>query len=691
MVFAWFSSATRLVAPLLLALSLAACGSGGDLGPDPSVPATITVQPASVTAADGGTASFTVAATGEALNFQWQRNGSNIAGATLAAYTTAALTLADTGAVYTVLISNTRSSVTSNPATLTVVPSAPRIATQPADTSVLDGDSATFTVVLNGGTPPITYQWLRNDVVIGGATAASYTAPSVAMGDTGALYRVSMTGGGGTTQSANARLTVTPRPPTVTDQPDNLAVTFQSSAAFAAQASGTAPLTYQWLRNGVALSGETSPSLSAPVVNYGDDGARYSVVVSNGGGQVESQAAVLTVNAPAGTVQALNSCITIGAPGAYVLAANIPTINVAGSSCITINASNVQLDCAGFSFGNTGSNATALTLGPVQNVSVKGCTMQTNRLSFDRVTNVSVHNNTFIATAGGTLVEAFRATLLAFDNNTLDLGSFTQSYGRSVTVSNNRISAPGGNSSQPAIIGSTYGTGTRVLNNTLNGRWGSNRGSNIQVGAQSGIDIGDESDVVIGGNTLTDIFTCGVELSGNISSLLARDNRVENAGQCGMIGSISLSLSSSRFVGNTINRSAVAFHFFRTGGLRPAGFDQPDRTLPADTAVVFRDVTIERNTLSNAIASDGGTTPPTVVILPITTRMNYDDVVAPGETLPGPGAFQLGNVRFVNNTFDRSASPIEFGQGTFTSGLIVDGGGNVCPASSAAGFPIVCR
>lgn len=82
---------------------------------------TITTQPADATVAEGDTATFTVAATGNpAPSYQWQRDGTDIPGATSASYTTPATTLADSGATFTVVVANSQGSVTSNAATLTV-------------------------------------------------------------------------------------------------------------------------------------------------------------------------------------------------------------------------------------------------------------------------------------------------------------------------------------------------------------------------------------------------------------------------------------------------------------------------------------------------------------------------------------------------------------------------------------------
>ena len=110
----------------LLTLSiLAACGGGGGGNSEPSppstVPPTISSQPSSVSIPVGQTATFSVAASGSApLTYQWRRNGASIAGATASSYTTPPAATGDNGAVFSVLVSNSAGSVTSNPATLTV-------------------------------------------------------------------------------------------------------------------------------------------------------------------------------------------------------------------------------------------------------------------------------------------------------------------------------------------------------------------------------------------------------------------------------------------------------------------------------------------------------------------------------------------------------------------------------------------
>src|SRR5260370_100210 len=138
----------------------------------------ITAQPASQTVTAGQTATFSVTATGTVpLSYQWKKNGTSLTGATSSTYTTPTTSASDNGAQFTVAVSNTVGSATSNAATLTVnVP--PSITAQPASQSVTAGQTATFSVAATG-TSPLTYQWNKNNVPVG-ANASSYTTPATA-------------------------------------------------------------------------------------------------------------------------------------------------------------------------------------------------------------------------------------------------------------------------------------------------------------------------------------------------------------------------------------------------------------------------------------------------------------------------------------------------------------------------------
>jgi len=86
-------------------------------------------------------------------------------------------------------------------------------------------------------------------------------------------------------------------PPTITTQPTPVTVNVGGSASFSVTATGTAPLSYQWLFNGAVISGATNSSFSLTNVTAANGGT-YSVTVTNAAGSVTSNAVALTVNTP---------------------------------------------------------------------------------------------------------------------------------------------------------------------------------------------------------------------------------------------------------------------------------------------------------------------------------------------------------------------------------------------------------
>ncbi|MGB0579372.1 MAG: beta strand repeat-containing protein [Limisphaerales bacterium] len=260
-----------------------------------SPPPTITSQPVSQTICIGQSASFTVGATGDApLTYQWSKNGVAISGATNPTYAIPSVTAGDAGS-YTVVVSNNGGSVTSVVATLTP-DNPPTITTQPQSTTVDSGAGFTLSVVATG-TGPLTYQWAKNGVAIGGATASSFTVANAATGDAG-NYTVTVSNACGPTTSGAATVTVNipNQPPTIITQPQpsTLIVCAGTNVVYSVVATGTAPLAYQWNFNGVAIAGQTASTLTLANVTTANSGS-YTVTVSNGLGSVTSTAVALTV------------------------------------------------------------------------------------------------------------------------------------------------------------------------------------------------------------------------------------------------------------------------------------------------------------------------------------------------------------------------------------------------------------
>jgi glucose/arabinose dehydrogenase len=169
----------------------------------------VTVHPQPTAVFAGQSAQFTVTATGTApLSYQWQKDDVNITAATQQTLTLTNVQLVDAGN-YRVVVSNGSGTNTSNAASLTVnaPPATPLITSQPADQTVDQGQSVTFTVEATG-TPPLTYQWKKNLIDINGAISVQYTIATVVTSDA-ADYSVVVSNGAGSVTSDNASLTVT--------------------------------------------------------------------------------------------------------------------------------------------------------------------------------------------------------------------------------------------------------------------------------------------------------------------------------------------------------------------------------------------------------------------------------------------------------------------------------------------------
>lgn len=256
------------------------------------LPPAIISQPASLAVYDGTNVSFAVTAIGTApLHYQWWRDGMELVWETNATLAMTNVNLGGSGD-YQVVVTNAIGAVTSTVATLTVLAVPPSITTQPVGRTVNDGDDVTFTVAVSG-TPPFAYAWELNGLAIAGATNASLTLSSVAVGASG-NYSAVVTGMGGSITSQVAVLTVLPVPPSITSQPLSVITNAGSEVTFAVTASGTPPLTYHWQRNSVVLAGETGPTLTFTNAQASDSGT-YRAVVLNAQGIAVSAGASLTV------------------------------------------------------------------------------------------------------------------------------------------------------------------------------------------------------------------------------------------------------------------------------------------------------------------------------------------------------------------------------------------------------------
>ncbi len=248
----------------------------------PAVPPTIQTQPRSVTVTAGGTATFSVTATGTApLAYQWKRNGVNIAGATSATLTLVNVTEAQAG-TYTVVVSNAAGSVTSVAVNLTVLPAEtlPRLAVARIE--------AGKQVEINFPTA------LGKKYVVLRSVDLSSWAELAEFQGTGAPLTLKETVAVPGRGFYRLRVEEAAAAPQIVVPPSSLSVPKGGTVNLTVQATGAQPLQYQWRKDGVDLVGKTAATLTLNSIQPAHAGY-YTVVVSNAFGSVESQPALVEV------------------------------------------------------------------------------------------------------------------------------------------------------------------------------------------------------------------------------------------------------------------------------------------------------------------------------------------------------------------------------------------------------------
>ena len=260
----------------------------------PSLPQIIN-QPVGMTVTEGMTFTISVTASGANITYQWKHDGNVVAGETASAISHVAA-LTDAGN-YTVTVTNPAGSVPSSVATLTVnakpVVIAPQITSQPAEVAVTVGTGFTFAVTATGTN--LVYQWKKNGTAIPGEIGATLTRTTSVLTDAG-NYSVFVSNSAGNVESTSAKLTVNPViiAPQIITHPTDITVMVASGFSFSVVATGS-NLTYQWKKNGTAITGETNATLTRSTSVVADAGD-YSVVVSNSANTVESISAKLSLN-----------------------------------------------------------------------------------------------------------------------------------------------------------------------------------------------------------------------------------------------------------------------------------------------------------------------------------------------------------------------------------------------------------
>jgi hypothetical protein len=244
-------------------------------------------QPTSVVVRTGFSyASLTVEVTGTSPVYQWRKNGTPVPGAIYSSLLFGPVRVSELGD-YDVVVSNSVGSVTSEVASLTQAP-ALTITEQPQGFTLPPGETGTLSVTASGF-GNLSYTWYRYFPVWSPlATPLSFERifrPELSLTPTS--YYVVVTDASASIFSSPATVAIR-LAPEIQQQPQRQVIAQGGTASFSVSAIGTLPLSYQWRRNGVNISGATAATLSG-VTELG----QYDVVVGNTIGTLISEKADL--------------------------------------------------------------------------------------------------------------------------------------------------------------------------------------------------------------------------------------------------------------------------------------------------------------------------------------------------------------------------------------------------------------
>jgi hypothetical protein len=185
----------------------------GGVTPEVRTPPQIVLDPQSLTRIVGSNVIFTVSATGaQPLSYRWRFNGAalsdggRVSGAASTSLAISNLLTSDAGN-YTVVVTNTYGSVTSAVATLAVL-APPVITAQPANRSVMVGETLAFGVSATG-TAPLNYRWSKNGTLIPNSNTHTWLFAPARVTNSGD-YQVVITNLAGSVTSAVANIVVSP-------------------------------------------------------------------------------------------------------------------------------------------------------------------------------------------------------------------------------------------------------------------------------------------------------------------------------------------------------------------------------------------------------------------------------------------------------------------------------------------------
>lgn len=330
---------------------------------DPGRAPSITNQPVSQTVSTGLIATFSVTAAGSSpLNYQWRKNGTAISGATSASYTTPTATISDSGSLFTVVVSNSAGSVTSNRATLMVNTTPVAITVTPNAARVVEGSTQQFAGNVSGASN-IAVTWSISGSGCTGAacgtisTNGQYFAPATLPSP--ATITVKATSVADPTKSASASVTVAAAVAVLLSiSPTSASVPTVGTQLFNASVTGTSNTALSWSLSGAGCSGSSCGTIStsgssavflAPSTAHSP--ASVKVVATSVADPTKSASASITIVAAVAAAAAVGLSISPTSASVPTSGTQLFTASVTGTSNTAVSWSVSGAGCSGSSCG----------------------------------------------------------------------------------------------------------------------------------------------------------------------------------------------------------------------------------------------------------------------------------------------------------------------------------------------------
>lgn len=207
---------------------------------------------------------------------------------------------------------------------------------QPANSSVYEGKSISFKVSATSNRT-IRYYWYKNDTMLSNKT--NTLTISSANATSAGTYSCLVNDGRTKIRCTPFTLTVN-QIVRITTQPSNQILDAGTSASLKVAATGTAPMTYQWYKNGTAISGATASTLTYSSSTTSNTGNYYCVVKNPGSSATSSTAALqIVATVSTGSAQISWSTPTTRQDGTALTATEIAGYNLYHSTTGTSSLS----------------------------------------------------------------------------------------------------------------------------------------------------------------------------------------------------------------------------------------------------------------------------------------------------------------------------------------------------------------